>query len=234
MEPGQASPTPATPRPLAARLAETLLVVALVAALFASAGTLRWPAGWIYLAVVAGGLLAHRTYVAARNPQVLVRRDRVGQGTRAWDVVWLAVFWPLMLVAPVVAGVDTQRLGHRPLAAWTVPLGAAVHAAGMALSAQAMAANPFFEGTARIQPGQVVVDTGPYRTVRHPGYVGLALWALGSPLLLRSDLAFLPALLTAAWVALRTALEDRMLRRELAGYEDYARRVRWKLLPGIW
>ena len=198
MEPGPASPTPATPRPLAARLAEALLAIALVAALFASAGTLRWLAGWIYLAVVAGGLLAHRAWVAARNPQVLV------------------------------------RLGHRPLTAWTVPLGAAIHAAGMALSALAMAANPFFEGTARIQPGQVVVDGGPYRTVRHPGYAGLALWALGSPLLLRSALALVPALLTAAWVVLRTALEDRMLRRELAGYEGYARRVRWRLLPGAW
>jgi hypothetical protein len=211
MESGQASPMPPRRRPPAARLAEALLVVALVAALFASAGTLRWPAGWIDLAVVAGGLLAHRTYVAARNPEVLVKRDRVGEGTRAWDTAWVAVFWPLMLAAPIVAGVDTQRLGHRPLAA-----------------------NPFFEGTARIQPGQLVVDTGPYRTVRHPGYAGLALWALGSPLLLRSDLAFVPALLTVAWVALRTALEDRMLRRELAGYEDDARRVRWRLLPGLW
>ena len=234
MEPGPASPTPATPRPLAARLAEAMLAVALVAALFASAGTLRWPAGWIYLAVVAGGLLAHRAWVAARNPQVLVRRDRVGEGTKAWDTAWVAVFWPLMLLAPVVAGIDTVRLGHRPLAAWTVPLGAAIHATGMALSALAMAANPFFEGTARIQPGQVVVDGGPYRAVRHPGYVGLALWALGSPLLLRSALAFVPALLAAAWVVLRTALEDRMLRRELAGYEGYARRVRWRLLPGVW
>jgi protein-S-isoprenylcysteine O-methyltransferase Ste14 len=172
--------------------------------------------------------------VAARNPQVLVKRDRIGEGTKAWDVVWVVVFWLLMLVAPIVAGVDTQRLGHRPLAAWTVPLGGALFAAGMALSALAMAVNPFFEGTARIQPGQVVVDAGLYRVLRHPGYAGLALWALSGPLLLRSALAFGPALVTAAWVVVRTVLEDRMLRRELAGYQGYARLVRWRLVPGLW
>ena len=106
----------------------------------------------------------------------------------------------------------------------------------MALSAAAMAVNPYFEGTARIQGdlGQRVVDAGPYRRVRHPGYAGLALWPLSAPMLLLSRWAFAPGALAAAWVVLRTALEDRMLRRGLTGYADYARRVRWRLLPGVW
>lgn len=202
--------------------------------MFSAAGTVHWPTGWAFLAVVVVGLFLHRAYVAARNPALLERRDRIGAGTKPWDVAWLLVFWPLMLAAPVVAGLDTVRLGHRPLAAWLVPLGALLFASGMGLSALAMVANPYFEGTARIQPGQRVVDAGPYQRVRHPGYAGLALWALASPLLLRSARAFVPGVAAVAWVVVRTALEDRMLRRELAGYPYYVRRVRWRLVPSLW
>jgi protein-S-isoprenylcysteine O-methyltransferase Ste14 len=79
-----------------------------------------------------------------------------------------------------------------------------------------------------------VIDTGPYARIRHPGYLGLCLWAMASPLLLRSPAAFVVAGLTVGWVALRTAREDRLLRRELPGYASYAARVRWRLLPGLW
>jgi protein-S-isoprenylcysteine O-methyltransferase Ste14 len=127
-----------------------------------------------------------------------------------------------------------MRLGHRRLAGWLVAVGCLCFAAGLALSALAMAANPFFEGTARLQPDQRVVEAGPYRRLRHPGYAGLLLVSLSSPLLLRSLLALVPAVLAAAWVVLRTVLEDRMLRRELDGYQGYARRVRWRLVPGLW
>ena len=87
---------------------------------------------------------------------------------------------------------------------------------------------------ARLIEGHQLVVRGPYRLVRHPGYVGLAGWALASPLLLLSARAIWPALLAAAWIVLRTALEDATLRRELEGYAAYARRVRWRLVPGIW
>jgi protein-S-isoprenylcysteine O-methyltransferase Ste14 len=104
----------------------------------------------------------------------------------------------------------------------------------MSLSAWAMATNPHFEGTVRIQEDQRVVDTGPYRLVRHPGYVALILWGLSTPLLLLSTFASACAIAVAAWIVLRTALEDRMLRAELAGYSEYDQRVRARLLPGVW
>jgi protein-S-isoprenylcysteine O-methyltransferase Ste14 len=227
---------PGTMRPgrFTERAAAALLALAWIACAFAAAGTVRWLTGWVYLAVVAGGVVAHQAFVAGRNPEVLERRQRIGEGTRAWDLAWVAIFWPLMVAAPVVAGVETVRLGHPELPAFLPVIGGLVFAAGMTLSARAMAVNRFFEGTARIQPGQQVVDTGPYRRLRHPGYAGLLLWALSSPLLLRSGWAFVPAALAVAWLVLRTALEDRMLREELAGYGDYARRVPARLVPGIW
>jgi protein-S-isoprenylcysteine O-methyltransferase Ste14 len=136
----------------------------------------------------------------------------------------------------VTAGFDhrAHRGATLPPPSWLA--GLALLAAALAVSARAMAVNPFFEGTARLQRdvGQQVVDVGPYRRVRHPGYLGLAGWALASPLLLASSRAIVPALAAAAWVVLRTALEDAMLRRELDGYAAYARRVRWRLVPGLW
>jgi protein-S-isoprenylcysteine O-methyltransferase Ste14 len=212
-----------------------VLVLAWLAATFGGAGTLRWASGWLYVLALGGGLLLHRRHVARRNPGVLERRRGIGEGTPTWDRAWLAVFWPLMVAVPLVAGIDVGRGRHPPLrAAWAWPAGVALLGAGLAISARAMAVNPFFEGTVRLQPSQRVIDAGPYRRVRHPGYVGLALWPLATPLLLRSRWALAPALLAAGWVVVRTALEDRLLRRRLAGYAGYAARVRHRLVPGIW
>jgi len=181
-----------------------------------------------------GGLLVHGRWVARRNPEILRRRRRIGGDTKRWDLAWVAAFWPSMLAAPAVAGVDVVRLGHPPLslAAWVA--GAGLLALGLGLSAAAMASNPWFEGTVRLQPGQGVVRAGPYARVRHPGNAGLVLWAASAPLLLRSRWALFPAAFTIAWVVLRTALEDAVLRRGLEGYAEYATKVRARLVPGVW
>jgi protein-S-isoprenylcysteine O-methyltransferase Ste14 len=203
---------------------------------FVAAGTLRLPVLWAHHAVVAGGLLVHGRHVARRNPGLRARRRTIPGDTKRWDLAWVAAFWPLMASIAVVAGAEHAARGGRtlPLLAW--PAGLAIFAAALSVSARAMAVNPFFEGTVRLQRdvGQRVVDSGPYRIVRHPGYVGLAGWALASPLLLLSARALVPAIAAAAWVVGRTALEDALLRRDLAGYAEYARRVRWRLVPGVW
>ncbi len=203
---------------------------------FVAAGTWRAPALWAHGVVVVAGLLLHGRWVARRNPGIRARRKTIGGNTKRWDLAWVTAFWPLMASIAVTAGLDHAAHGRATLPAAVWPAGLALFAGAMAISARAMAVNPFFEGTARIQrdAGQRVVDAGPYRIVRHPGYVGLAGWALASPFLLLSARALVPALAAAAWVALRTALEDAMLRRELDGYLGYARRVRWRLVPGLW
>jgi protein-S-isoprenylcysteine O-methyltransferase Ste14 len=211
-------------------------LAAWAAAPFVAAGTWRAPALWAHHAAVVAGLLVHGRYVARRNPALRIRRRTIGGDTKRWDLAWVAAFWPLMATTAVVAGLDHGAHGGATLPAAAWPAGLAALAGALAASARAMAVNPFFEGTVRIQRdvGQRVVDAGPYRVVRHPGYVGLAGWALASPLLLLSARAFVPALAAAAWVVLRTALEDATLRRELDGYAEYARRVRWRLVPGLW
>jgi protein-S-isoprenylcysteine O-methyltransferase Ste14 len=99
-----------------------------------------------------------------------------------------------------------------------------------------MGVNPFFEKTVRIQTerGHYVIDTGPYRFIRHPGYLGFLGWCLSTPLFLGSWWSLLPALLCIAALAVRTRLEDRTLHQELSGYREYAGRVRYRLIPGIW
>jgi protein-S-isoprenylcysteine O-methyltransferase Ste14 len=115
-------------------------------------------------------------------------------------------------------------------------LGVAIFIVAWGLISWSMAVNPFFEKVVRIQKehGHRVVETGPYAFVRHPGYVGFSGWLLSTPLLLGSGWAFVPAVFSVVTLVVRTALEDRMLRQELGGYAEYAERVRFRLIPGVW
>jgi protein-S-isoprenylcysteine O-methyltransferase Ste14 len=201
---------------------------------FVAAGTTSWPRAWMYFAVLAIGLVAHRTYVARRNPDLRRHRREIGTGTKRWDIAWNLVFWWLMASVPIVAGLDYGRaFTPMPDALWFV--GFALFACAMSLSAWAMGVNPHFEGTVRIQTEREhrVVTRGPYAAVRHPGYVGLILWALATPFLLTSWSALAPAAVVVAWIVVRTVAEDELLRRELDGYEAYRRRVPARLVPGL-
>jgi protein-S-isoprenylcysteine O-methyltransferase Ste14 len=231
-----AKPAP-PPRPRVERMLRAwnaLVFAAWATVPFLVAG-IGWRRGWLHLAALAIAVIAHGRYVAHRNPGLRERRSRIHPGTKPWDLWWNALFWPLLASVAVTAAFEV-RGGGSLLPGWTWPLGLGVLAAGFALSGAAMAANPFFEGVVRIQRevGHRTIEGGPYRLIRHPGYAGLALWALAIPLLLGSAWAFAPALSTVAWVVLRTALEDALLRRELPGHADYARRVKWRLVPGLW
>jgi protein-S-isoprenylcysteine O-methyltransferase Ste14 len=148
----------------------------------------------------------------------------------------MVIFTPAFLAIYVTAGFDAVRFEWSTMPLWLWPLGLALWLAGYALFTWSMGVNPFFEKTVRIQTerGHRVIDTGPYRFVRHPGYLGFFGWGLSTPLLLGSWWAFLPALLSMVSLVIRTALEDRTLREELAGYREYASKVRYRLIPGIW
>jgi protein-S-isoprenylcysteine O-methyltransferase Ste14 len=202
---------------------------------FVLARSATWPAGWLHLGVIAAGGIAERRFVARRNPGLKARRRRIGTGTKTWDLAWNVAYWPLMASIALVGGLQ-HGTGGGSLPAWVWPAGLVVVASGFGLSAWAMGTNPFFEGTVRIQAEveHRVYEGGPYRYLRHPGYLGLVLWALGTPLLLRSGWSAGVALAASAWVVLRTALEDATLARELPGYQDYSRRTRFRLVPGIW
>lgn len=219
-------------------LAQTVLFVLLVGAcLFLSSGRLDWVMAWalIGLLVATQGLLA--IVLVSNSPELLEERSRMKEGAKRWDRVLaplVAVFGPLCTC--LVAGFDVRY-------EWTgdIPMllqfaGLLIAILGSLFSIWAVASNRFFSGVVRIQEerGHTVVADGPYRYVRHPGYVGEIVFLLSGPLILGSLWALLPAFLTVVVIIVRTTLEDRTLRNELAGYQDYIRRVRYRLVPGLW
>ena len=218
-------------------LSRVLAALLFGAVLFASARRLDWPGAWLYLAVVLLGEITSGAVLQALDPEVLRARARLWRpDTRRFERVILPLWLVVGYAAGVVAGLDARRPGWSPLpSGWTWP-GLVLMASGYALATWAMAVNAFFELTVRIQTdrGQRVITSGPYRIVRHPGYLAALLGAVAAPLLVGSAWMFAPTSVLVALFAIRTALEDRTLQRELPGYRAYAERTRWRLVPGVW
>ncbi len=228
-----------TPRMSSATLLLTASITGFVffaAIIFWPAGRIDWVEGWLYLGLLTVTLLINLLYLRRVNPEVIEHRLRLGKGTKLWDKIWFAFVTPVFVAIYVVAGLDAVRFEWSAMSSWLWPLGLALWLLAIALITWSMGVNPFFEKTVRIQTerGHRVIDTGPYRFVRHPGYLGFFGWSLSTPLLLGSWWAVVPALLTILALVIRTTLEDRTLHKELTGYRDYARRVRYRLVPRVW
>lgn len=209
------------------------------ALLFVAAGTTDWPMAWIYLLIYLTGSVGSRLIAAVIAPELLRERARSleAENIEPWDrrlMPIVGILGPLAMI--IVAGLDHRNAWSPPLTPAVQVIAVLVVIAGFAFSMWAFLSNRFFSASARIQTerGQTVIDRGPYRLLRHPGYAGGLLWYVGTPLMLGALWALVPALLTGAALILRTALEDAMLHDELPGYAEYARRVRSRLIPGVW
>jgi protein-S-isoprenylcysteine O-methyltransferase Ste14 len=218
----------------AAYLLVTLLLFALL--LFVPAGTVAWWRGWQFLVIFFVVMTAAALWLWRVNPEIYAARRRIQQGTKRWDVVLLCFLLPMMTAILPVAALDDARFHWFPLPSWAIALGYALLLAGVGITVWAQAVNKFFEPGVRIQVdrGHRVIDTGPYAIVRHPGYVGACLLLAGTALSLGSLWALVPAGLCAAVLILRTKWEDQTLQAELTGYKDYAQRVPFRWIPGLW
>jgi protein-S-isoprenylcysteine O-methyltransferase Ste14 len=207
---------------------ESLLAVTL----FASAGRTDLPWFWAFLAVHS---VLMTVAMSSIDPDL--RRERLRPAPGGKDRSLRLIALPFILAHLIVAGLDVGR------AHWSGPLPAGLqavalvgYAAGMGLSVYAMLNNRFFSPVARIQRerGHTLVTGGPYRFVRHPGYLGAILASACGGVALGSWWSLVPLAPFAVLFLRRTALEDRMLRADLDGYAGYAERVRYRLLPGLW
>ncbi len=213
-----------------AGLAVTAVIVLL------AAGRLDFWQGWIFLGLTAASLAA--TILSLRkNPGLVSERVRPGKGMKWWDKGYYLLSTPFWFVTIVIASLDSGRghWGGDPVPA-VYAAALALFIAGQGLYLWAKAVNPFFSSVVRIQTerGQTVCREGPYRFCRHPGYLGGVLFGMSTPLVLGSFWALIPQAAAVLLLVGRTLLEDRMLKRDLLWYEEYARAVPFRLIPGIW
>ncbi len=218
--------------PVSAYVQSAIFLILAAVALFASAGTVAIIGFWLYLAILAAIIVAS---LLALDPGLLRERMRPG-GER--PPLGLRLFTIVMFLHWIVAGLDRGRFHWSDnVPAWLQAISLIALAAAYALCFWAMAVNRFFSSVVRIQSdrGQHVVARGPYAFVRHPGYLAGIVIMLASGPALGSWLATALLIVTSLpFLLYRAITEDRVLQAELAGYADYAHRVRWRLLPGIW
>ncbi|UWU94263.1 isoprenylcysteine carboxylmethyltransferase family protein [Bradyrhizobium sp. CB1015] len=200
--------------------------------MFAAAGTVAIPDFWAYLAILAAVMIVS---FAALDPDLLHERMRPG-GKK--PPLALRFFSLVLFMHWIVAGLDRGRFHWSDnVPGWLQGVCLFTFAAGYALALWAMRVNRFFSSVIRIQTdrGQRVVTTGPYAFVRHPGYTGgILIIAASGPALGSWLAAAVVVIFSLPFLLYRTVTEDRILQIELAGYSDYAARVRWRLIPGIW
>ena len=215
----------------------TYLFIPLI--LFVCGGDFSWWQGWgfsilLFFSGIGGRILAEK-----RHPGILIERftSEKTMNAKPWDKV-LSPLMAISLTFPlvIVSGLD-HRYEWTPLfPTWLNILGLVLIALGYAFAAWALVENRFFSSTVHIQTdrGHSVCDSGPYQIVRHPGYAGNLLALPGIIIALNSIWTLIPAVVALIIAVIRTILEDKTLHKELPGYREYARRVRYRLFPGIY
>jgi protein-S-isoprenylcysteine O-methyltransferase Ste14 len=213
-----------------------LSLVGVGIALFWSAGRIDWWQAWAAIGVWVVDFFATDIILLRFNPDLAAERLSPPKSAKKWDSAIVVTLRLTTLLRYILAGLD-QRYG------WTIGISLAAQLAGLTACILghvffdwAMASNKFFSQVVRIQSerSHAVAIQGPYRYIRHPGYIGGIVFELGMGFLLGSWWALLAGGVCGILLIIRTALEDRTLQTDLPGYKEYASKVRYRLIPGIW
>jgi protein-S-isoprenylcysteine O-methyltransferase Ste14 len=216
-------------------LALAIVAVVMCALLFAAAGTIHYWQAWVYVSIFLGASALTTLYLMKKDPALLARRMRGGptfekEGTQRIIMVFTSLGFIALLVIP---GLD-HRFGWSAVPVWLVVLGNVLVAIGFYFIFVVYRENTFTAATIEVVVGQKVITTGPYAVVRHPMYASGSLYVLGTPLALGSYWGFLAFAAMAPFLLWRLLDEERILTRDLAGYAEYRRRVRHRLVPKVW
>lgn len=211
-------------------------MVFMAAVILWPAGTLNYPAAWVLIAIFTLGGAAMVLWLGKHDPKLLRERmaSPVQRGQKPWDRIWLTLFMLGFCIWLPLSSWDAARSGFTAVPFWLQALGAVfilIEGAGIWWTFRE---NSFAAPVVKLQEGQRTIETGPYAVVRHPMYASALFLFLGVPLLLGSWLGLVFATLFVFAIAWRAVHEEMALRAELDGYEAYAKRVRYRLLPGVW
>ena len=205
-------------------------------ALFASVWSWTWWNAWAYLGLYLVFLIFNAFILLGKHKELVEERSQVGEGAKGWDKVIGMLTGIGGFAILILAGLDERFgwVGNIPF--WAQVAAFVLLGLSYPLFTWAMVSNKYFSTIVRIQKdrGHTVQTGGPYRIIRHPGYASLLLSYIAIPIALGSQWACIPMFLLVANLFLRTALEDRTLQNELNGYKEFAGRVRYRLIPGIW
>ncbi len=227
----EATSTPA----LAIRFAVSFSIMG--GCLFGSAGTFAWPEAWAYLAVqvISSSIMA--VWLKKHDPELLEKRmSYFRPGLRRRDKLFALLFTIFSAPLLILPGLDSMRYSWSDVPITIEAVGIAGVICAMWLILRAMQENSFASPIVEIQKehGHRVIDSGPYACVRHPMYGGFVVYIFALPLALGSWWTLPVALLISFTLQLRIGFEEKTLTDELDGYDDYMRKVRYRLIPGIW
>ena len=212
-----------------------LAPILMIALLFLSAGTWQYWQAWVYF-IINMVILVLMGTVLSPNSELVEERLNPKEGMKAWDKFYFAVTTPLYVIALILAGLDRRFdwTTNMPLTVYWASV--AIYILGQAIFQWARYTNHYFSSVVRIQTdrGQTVCKDGPYKYVRHPGYLGGFLFTITIGLVLGSWIASIPQVIAAFMLVWRTAREDRTLREELPGYSEFTHETKYRLLPGVW
>jgi protein-S-isoprenylcysteine O-methyltransferase Ste14 len=218
-------------------LKNAIFVVMLALILFLGSGTLDWAMAWAYIFFILAVIIVTGIVLYRIDPSLLAERSGYQEGAKKYDLVLaslIAVWLPMFTY--LIAALN-KRFGWAPeVPFWLQTVSFILMVIGAFIILWAMATNKYFSAVVRIQEdrGHQVVSTGPYRYIRHPGYVSVFFLYPGTALFLGSIWALIPSILIIILTIIRTSLEDRTLQKELPGYKEYANKVKYRLIPGIW
>lgn len=204
--------------------------------IFLCAGKLLYRQGILYIFVMFGTMVL--MYISIRkNTGLINERLNPGKGIKYWDKIYFALSTPLYFATIVIGSLDTGRFNLSPkLPVFLYVIAVAVYLIGQLIFVWARRSNDYFSSVVRIQKdrGQKVCESGPYKYIRHPGYLGGLLFTAATPFIFGSLWALIPTAISIILMLIRTALEDGTLEKELEGYAEYKKKVRYKMMPYVW